>query len=99
MVRLDKRIYIVYINAYTMRVFLKGCENLSPKDKALMIRLSEKERLLLQDAAKKAGFESIAAFVRSMADREHAEQNMGEQNVLLAEILDCVKQILNKMDK
>ena len=72
---------------------------ISPKDKTLQIRLSDSERVSLENAAKKAGFESIAAFIRAMASKEHADQKVDEQNVILAEIRDSVRQILEKMDK
>jgi len=64
-----------------------------------MIRLSEEDRLLLQNAANKAGFESIAAFVRSVARKEGTDKNSTEQDAILAEIRDYVRQILEKMDE
>lgn len=73
---------------------------MSPQDKALFIRLSEEDRRLLKEAARKAGFDSVSAFIRSIAKMaEKPEKNSDEQDTILAEIRDYVKKILEKMDK
>ena len=73
---------------------------MTPQDKALFIRLSEEDRQLLKDAARKAGFDNVTAFIRSIArSAEKPEKNSEEQDAILAEIRDYVKQILEKMDE
>ena len=65
---------------------------MSAKDLSYNLRLSEKERKQLEDAANAAGFQDIAKYLRHVALDT-------EQNDKLEAIHQDVKQILKKMDK
>ena len=72
---------------------------MSPKDKALQIRMSEVELLWLQNTAKEAGFENVSAFVRSMVGKKQIDMSMARQTGMLMEILDKVRCIYEHLEK
>jgi hypothetical protein len=59
---------------------------MSPKDKILMVRLDEKERDEIENAAKKAGFKNVSDYVRycTIGDGRY--------------IRDDIKKILKKLE-
>ena len=70
-----------------------------PKDKAFTIRLSEGDKLLLQDTATKAGYESIAEFIRSMTNKKMIDTTIAKQSAMIMEIRQDVKKILKKLEE
>jgi len=63
---------------------------MSPKDERMHIRLTANERELLQQAAEKAGYSNVSAYIRAVT--------IGDEHGILQEIKNDVKRLLAKLD-
>ena len=61
--------------------------------------MSEGDILWLQHTAKKAGFENVSAFVRSMVGKKEIEMSQARQTAMLMEILDKVRRMYERFEE
>jgi hypothetical protein len=63
---------------------------MTPRERAVQVRLTEEEYERLQQVSKNEGFVSVSAFVRSVT--------VGDKRGVMLQIQDDVKTILKKLD-
>ena len=63
---------------------------MSPKDKAVQVRLTEEEFKRLKKAAKQEGYSTVSAFIRAVT--------IGDRKGIMMQIQEDVRSILEKME-
>jgi hypothetical protein len=64
---------------------------MTPREKAVQVRLTEEEYERLQHVAKNEGYASVSAFIRAVT--------IGDKKGVMLQIQDDVKSILKKLDE